>query len=139
MLNREYSNLISTKSKSIEKNTNEFDILNEIDNLSLKQKLSKKYKEELNGKIINLQNTNNDFLFYKREKNLVEIIEEMKEIKEKTEDTGNLINGFLLELQKLLGVKNPENIIENFYNDDNESLIKKLQKLYKIVHKKTNR
>lgn len=113
----------------------------ENSDLSIKRKLSKKYKEEKSINQIlpgHAPNSNSDLLFYKREKDLVDKLTEMESAKEKSEETGKIMNDFIFELQKLIGIKNPLNLIENLNSVDNDELIRRLQRIYRIVHKKTN-
>ena len=112
----------------------------------IKTKLSDKYKAKdgvnLNynkdNNIITMNNSNTDLLFYKRERELIAKLMEMESKKEKIEETGQIMNDFLFELQKLLGVNNPQNLIENIDSLDNDILVKKLQKVYRLVHNKIN-
>jgi len=126
-----------------------------IDNsfLSIKQRISSKYKDKINftlidnissssndqtSNIIYRRVNNNDVLFYKREKDLVDKLCTKQNKDDLVEEKSNIINDFLIELQKLLGVKYPENLIENSNDISNEDLVKKLQDIYKIVHNKIN-
>lgn len=115
--------------------------LNSNSYLSLSKKLSQKYRDDTNNKQISLLKSkisSTDLLFYKREKELLDKFTLIETQGEKLQQTGQIMNDFLFELQKLLGVKNPQNLVENISKVDPEDLIKKLQKIYRIVHKKIN-
>jgi hypothetical protein len=124
-----------------------------IKNLSFSKKLSQKYKSQLSNYYQNQnpnerketenlnkinQNQNPFFLFNKREKNMLDSIESINKKLEEKNKAGKIINDFLFETQKLLGINNPMNLIENIVDVNNEKLIKNLQKLYKIVNHKAN-
>ena len=132
-------------------NQEDKNILNDtfsIKSLSISQRLSQKYKnlpENKKENKENMQNSNSEkknqnanFLFNKRENKMIDILEEREKKKNQKNQTGKIVNDFLFEMQKLLGVKNPLNLIENLEDVNNEDLIKKLQKMYKIVHYKAN-
>jgi hypothetical protein len=104
---------------------------------SLKQQISKQYRTDLKNKLEKEKSSNLEIDFYKRENILVDILENLNKSDKKSDETGKILNGFLFELQKLLGVNNPVNLFENLDNIDNEKFVNKLQKLYKIVNHKS--
>ena len=134
---------------SASKSQSEYDLSSTNSSLSIKHMLSNKYKEKEiknisisnNESLINLNKPNNqiDFLFNKREKFLIEKLNQMEQEKEKISNTNQIVNDFLFELQKIIGVELPENLLENPQNIDNEKLIIKLQKIYKNVYLKNGK
>lgn len=109
-----------------------------ISSLSISQKVSRKYKAKVQEKFEE-KNNNADYLFNKRENKLVDILENREKKKEKNQQTGKILNDFLYQMQNLLGVKNPQNLLENGLDKvDHQDLINKLQKMYKIVNHKAN-
>lgn len=109
--------------------------------LSLKQKLSNKYKEEnlKSSHYSKNQNngTNEDLLFYQREKELIEKIQNMEDKNSKTEEAIGIMNDFFFEVQKLVGIEKPQYLLGDIDNIDNDKLIKHLQNFYKVIYKRT--